>query len=821
MAFTHNRPSARRHTVLENEVKTDGTYTITRLRGGSSSESRSNANVTYKTSYHNDAIHNGLHPVSSQYISEGNTVTNAGDSFASGATQDERVTSIFSHTKDVCSRSTFATGSQSRQDTGTDNVFGNGNSNSASSTFRSFRSYGSSITEQSGQGFASATGSTKRVSRDGDGNSGNYIVRTTLSNSFEFGGTTEKVAAGSVVNMTTTTFRGDTTLFKETGNTGEMPNGNTNDPGVTNDGNQTVTDRTRHEEAVFNMTTPTQIEEIIAETVTTTTEFDFLYKVKSSNLLSTFFSSYPIKTSTTSENGQYATISKDAFTTNRETLTNTPVSEYTKYTVHGAAAFLTGGVRLSNGFVSNPTTASTVIPIALTQPPLDQSVSYQLYVAARDQSNIVGNALTNLTENHNTLGVTSSEGTQIYSDFTDYGHPVNFHDTESRGYVYDSRTFRSNFFGDRTTNIKATTTQTENSGFGGSYTLNGYVPDVQTQNFTRAGSDGIVEATFWSTYYRPGVSTLGHGQQLKGTRNIGNTISLSFLASVGPSSVTRTDEFGIDTRDRGATLISFDKGLEGGIQYETSTDISGAIRGFKNATIAHEYITTTTLSQSSSNISVNTASSESYESICHPILGRTFNRSGFKLNRYATFLPKGFYGNIYTHIKGGGHNSDLGNVEFIHEADGSSIIKYAKNFSYLSTQSFNTGSSATQTATSCAMSSSSHTNLKGLIVIENATDDDNYHRTVLVESEGDRGYFGGFAFTNDNGFIANGGGIPFSFHAFDANNSSVIDVPLTGLGNYSNIVTQTLPANAMIFLNQTTVPFARTNIGLDVVDRFQ
>jgi hypothetical protein len=119
------------------------------------------------------------------------------------------------------------------------------------------------------------------------------------------------------------------------------------------------------------------------------------------------------------------------------------------------------------------------------------------------------------------------------------------------------------------------------------------------------------------------------------------------------------------------------------------------------------------------------------------------------------------------------------------------------------------------------MSSSSHTNLKGLIVIENATDDDNYHRTVLVESEGPRGYFGGFAFTNDNGFIANGGGIPFSFHAFDANNSSVIDGPLTGLGNYSNIVTQTLPANAMIFLNQTTVPFAKTNIVIDVVDRFQ
>ncbi len=821
MAFTHNRPSTRRHTAIEDEVKTDGTYTITRLAGASSSESRSNANVTYKTSFHNDAIHNGLHPVSSQYRSEGNTVTNAGDSFASGATQDERVTSIFSHTKDVCSRSTFVTGSESRQDTGTNNAFGNGNSNSASSTFRSFRSYGSSITEQSGQGFASATGSVKRVSRDDDGNTGNYIVRTTLSNSFEFGGTTERVAAGSVVDITTTTFRGDTTLFKETGNTGEMPNGNTNDPGVTNDGDKTVTDATRHEEAVYNMTTPTQIEEIIAETITATTEFNFTYKAKSSNLLSTFASFYTIRTSTTSENGQYVTISKDAFTTNKEILTNTPVAKYTNSTVHGGVAFLTGGSRLSNGFVSGASTANTITPIALTQPPLVQNISYQIYVDAIGETNKVGKRLTNLTENHNTLGFTSSEGTKIYSDFTNYSHPVNFHDTESRGYVYNSSTFRSNFFGSRTTNVKATTTETTDDGFGGSYVINGYIPDVTTRNFTQVGSDGIVEASYWSTYYKLGSSTIGHNQRLKGTKSRGHTIYYTYIDPVGPSSVTRTDEFGVGTVNRSATLISFDKGVEGGVQYETSTDISGAIRGFKNATIAHEYITTTTLSQSSSNISVNTASSESYESICHPILGRTFARSGYKLNRYATFLPSGFYGNIYTNIKGGGYNSDLGNVEFIHEADGSSIIKYAKNFSYLSTQSFNVGESATQTATSCAMSSSSHTNLKGLIKVENATADSNALRTVLISSNGPRGYFGGFVFTNDNGFIANGGGIPFSFHAFDANNSSVIDVALTGLGDYSNIVTQTLPAKAMVFLNQTTVPYARSARGFDVVDRFQ
>jgi hypothetical protein len=821
MAFTHNRPTAQRHYAIAYEVKTNGTQTTSRIEGASSSESFSNDNNTAKSSFHVNAIHNGEFPAETRKLSTLNTNTYSNNGGHNGNTNAIQVTSVFDHTRQEVSRSTFQTGTDLGQDSGTGNVFGNGESYSASSTYRMFQSYGSSISERSGQGRRYFTGSRKRVSRDDEGNTGNYVVRTTRSNSFSFGGTTKREAAGTVVNFTTTTYRGDTTLYVEAGNTGEMPNGNTNDPGVTNDGDQTVTDGTRHEEAIYNFTTPTTIEEVSAKTITETTEVNFTYRVFSSDLLSTFASFYPIKTSTTNINEEYITISKDSFTTQKEILTNKPVAEYSVFTLHGdGCSFLRGGSRLTNGFVSGPSTTSVLTQLYITQPPLNQVNQYDIYVPTVQQTNRTGNAITVLNQQDNDIVFTSSEGTKIYSDFTNYSHPVNFNDTETRGYVYDSTTFISRFYDTGTTDRKRTITNTEDDGYGGSYELNGYSQDVTTRNFTRAGSDGVINVSLLTTFWSLGQSKFGHFQRSNSIAR-GHTIYQSFIARVGPQSVTRTDEFGVGTVNKSATLISFDKGVEGGVQYETSSDISGAIRGFKNATIAHEYITTTTLSQSSSHVSVNTASSESYESICHPILNGALYRLGYKLNRYATFLPSGFYGSIYSNIKGGGYNSDLGNVEFIHEADGSSIIKYAKNFSYLSTQSFNVGESATQTATSCAMSVSSHTNLNGLIKIENATDNDNYHRTVLVSSAGVGGYFGGFVFTNDNGLIANGGGIPYSFKAFDASNSSVIQVDLTDLGAFSNIKTKTLPANAMVFLNQTTVPFSREGLDLDVIDRRQ
>ncbi len=820
MAFTHNRPSARRHYAIENEVKTDGTQTVSRIAGASSSESTTFDGGTNKTSFENKAIHNGNHVVSSQYLSTLNTATRVGDGFASGMTGEIVVTSIFSDTQGECSRKTFNTFSETRKDTGTGNAFGNGRSASSSSTYRSFRSYGSSITSSSAEGFYSFTASRKRQSGDGDGNTGNYTVRTTNSTNFSIGGTTERVAAGSVVNATTTTYIDSLTYIKIAGNTGETPNGDTVDQDQTITGSDTVTNFTRHLEAVYHNTTPTTIEEVIPEVVTATEKVNVSYPAKSSNLLSTVVSFYEIRTTISSYNGAYQTVSKDGFTTDKQTITNTPVGTYGEFTVHGEASFLKGGVRLSNGFVSGASLTDKLTELYITQPPLNQAISYEIYVPSVGETQKTGNAITNLTQPHSIIGYTSSEGTKIYSDFTDYSHPVNFNDTESRGYVYDSSTFRSYYYDYKTTNRKRTTTNTEDDGFGGSYNVQGYFPDVTTENFTRSGSDGVIDVSLLTTYWKEGNSVRGYFQR-SNTKPRGHTIYESFLSKVGSPSVTQTAEFGVGTRYRNATLITLDKGEEGGIQYKSSSDISGAIRGSKNATIAHEYVTTTVLSQSA-NVTVNTAASNSYESICHPILGRTNFRAGYKLNRYATFLPSDeYYGDIYTHIKGFGYNSDLGNAEFIHEADGSSVIKYAKNFSLFSTNSVNKGSMASQNAATLGMSSSSHTNLKGLIKIQKGGNDANLRRTRLIETGNGRGYFGGFVFTNDKGIVANGGGIPYSFKACDANNSSIINIGLPDLGDYSNIKTKTIPANAMIFLNQTTVPYSRSNIDLDVVDRFQ
>ena len=490
MAFTHNRPSTRRHYAIENEVKTDGTYTVSRMGGASSSESFTNNNATYQTSFdNNNVIHNGTHVVSVQKLSSLNTVTGGGAGYGSGQTGEIEVTSIFSATIYENSRKTFNTYSESRDDTGTDNAFGNGRSASSSSTFRVFESYGSSITESSAEGFSSFTGTRKFVSADSDGNTGNYTKRTTQSKTFNQGGTTEKVAAGSVVNATTTTYIDSLTYNKITGNTGETPNGNTVTQDQTITGDDTVTDFTRHEEAVYNQTTPTSREEVSAETITVTFQANVTYPVKSSNLLSTFASSYTVRSSTTAENGQYVTISLDAFTTDKSILSNKPVAEYSQYTIHGNARFLRGGVRLSNGFVTGASLTDKLTQLYITQPPLNQAISYEIYVPSVGETSRSGNAITNLTQPHSIIGATSSEGTKIYSDFTNYGHPVNFNDTDNRGYVWDSTTFRSNFYGSRTTNIKRTITNTDDSGFGGSYNVQGFNPDVTTETFTRAGSD--------------------------------------------------------------------------------------------------------------------------------------------------------------------------------------------------------------------------------------------------------------------------------------------------------------------------------------------
>ena len=236
-------------------------------------------------------------------------------------------------------------------------------------------------------------------------------------------------------------------------------------------------------------------------------------------------------------------------------------------------------------------------------------------------------------------------------------------------------------------------------------------------------------------------------------------------------------------------IITYDKGPQGGVQYEKSIDVSGAVRSTRSMTIADEVITSTTYTSPAATINItgNTAESNSYTYSAGLALGLEL-----KLNRYLSYFPHERYGDIVSSI-------DSMQYSYSDEGIGSSIIRFTSTGKYSTTKDGTAGSSLN------AQSFSSE--LFGIVKPGLGAVYEEGQRTALKASyfeaifESAKDILGGQKFTDKTGIYEYGSQSPlYSFYAFGPNDSSLITQAIGDIITGSDTLrTISLPAQSVIF----------------------
>jgi len=492
------------------------------------------------------------------------------------------------------------------------------------------------------------------------------------------------------------------------------------------------------------------------------------------------------------------------------TLTNIPFGTYLNYAVLGGAYFGTGGTTLENGLIKSASTA-TSIKAAFKQPILEQSMSHgAVSVNETNTFSTIGiSSTTGLTTS--TVVTSSTKKSGIGATTTTYTNSVDFGKDVTTGLVFTESTYRSNFFTTSEVNIAfitTTSTTTRRNGF--TYTLLDY-ENVQTSfESLYVGSDDYEIYTYTGSPSLPNITVTNLSAYEFITNETRSNYGATYRWIKNPSQPSNHLIFVNQTR-YGKSLITFDKISGNGVQYKTSSDLSGAIRGSKNVTIADEKITTTTTEYTDSEnpliLTVNTGESGSYESCGLPLV------SAQSLNRYATFLPQDGYGDMAFEIYDSELSRSSGRIHLSKIKAGSSIARYTKEITYSTS---NSNGSNTITA---------DTVLNGLIKIEvgENSSDELQNATPITYNLSSQGFFGGFAFTDKPGLLANFYGIPTTFALFDKDGSTSFQEdfsnyrsPILSSGGNWKI---TLPDGAMLFQDLTTLP--RQSRGTYIFDRKQ
>jgi hypothetical protein len=367
---------------------------------------------------------------------------------------------------------------------------------------------------------------------------------------------------------------------------------------------------------------------------------------------------------------------------------------------------------------------------------------------------------------------------------------VDFDTVRSQANVFDTFTYSERFSAPATTDASGYTTEESTDEIAGVTTFQcDSIVSSSTGSFnqTYVAESGLAEigGSYITTNLGTGTTQFGLTQKTN-TATIGKVKTISRAT---PLELLRTTAFGIGQKYATRNIITYDKGNQGGVQYKTSNNISGAMRSPRNVSIAHAYITTTNTTSRNSigsttsaiNVTINSSITGSYLSKNLPL---SFSP---QLNRYAPFLPAGNYGDIY-YLAPGAY------VYLSNSADGSSIIKCIKEFAY---NTANGNSRATTTI---------DTVLFGLLKVEQGGNDANYKKTKLYA--GGANSFGGGVFTNRKGAVINVNAPPATYYAFGTNGSTAVAQNLTGIGDGYNFVTKELPANAMIFMREDVQAYA-------------
>jgi len=525
---------------------------------------------------------------------------------------------------------------------------------------------------------------------------------------------------------------------------------------------------------------------------TVTTSKSFSYSSSSSNLIETESSSYSVKTTTRDFNSPNYTYvrSSERYKTEEEKLSERVGKFYGLSTIHGGGAFISGGDTLDNGAITGATFGSTFSDPFVSQHTYFNTYEIELYKGNFNTANLdIWNASYFSDDVVDTITFASSELSIITTTSSELTETVDFGRLTSSAKVFTNLTLSDYYY-------------EEGVSFGESYyeTTTSYANAIATvfsgytsTTFKRSTSYKAIDGTSIFTW----ISNVFSSDTYNTTAQIGDqrtVLSKSYTEKETQGQIenrANTDKNkGFSINYHSEKLITYDKGRQGGVQYEKSSDVSGAVRSTRSMTIADEVITSTTYDSPAAtmNITGNTAESNSYTYSAGLALGLEL-----KLNRYLSYFPNERYGDIVSSI-------DSMQYSYSDEGIGSSIIRFTSTGIYSTTKT-GTGESSLNTQ-------SFSSELFGIVKPGLGEVYEEGQRTDLQVFDFDAPFggqkkiiLGGQKFTDETGFFEYQAlASPYSFYAFGPSDSSLIKqdaTDITTIGDPERSIS--LPANSVIF----------------------
>lgn len=757
MAFTHNIPYGTRHYGIGYSAHTNTPQFVTSTL--SSFESQSYTARAF-------------HPTPSRSISTKSTKVESFDAqskkFTSesfdGKTSNITLTNTSTRSEYQNFAGSEANGTLGGTTAGSSNGASFGQTTLGSTSYNSTRrmlSFSETATFNDGTNNGTTSGTSLHSSRSDRVGSNSYTAQSGITQSRKAGATGEDsdgeqtTASGETTNAFSTTFSG------------------------------TVAAVTGRQKTSID-TTVLQYERLIIGSVTTSTSSS--YSLLSSNLLSTYSDSYSFRTSKTTGGG-VTDLTVENFIQETISYSNFTDNTFRVYTVSGGGFFVTGSDILPNGILINPSSESVVTDSRVFSNDFNSVVvSNHAGLSNTLTETRAFGAIATITVD--SIIFTNSTDTKLSHRFSTINSTLDFGESVNTIKSFYTTTYQVGFQSIGTRTFRSRTETTTDSSAGKS-TFIGSGSTYITSTITKpVFGDGSFDSFTFTQLVDTFLSNVTLTYNLGNSRTYLNLFDQVTQGSIVESLPRNTNTgFASSQPQVRNTIATIDKGLQGGIQNRTSTNISGNIRSSRSITIADQLISTTT--SSSSHITVNSAISQSYtKSAGFPL------DLDISLNRYMSFFPDEQYGSIFTQYESMPYHLSL-------QAGGRSIIQFT------STGKYSTGDTSSRTTKSFA------TGLKGLVEVGLGASFPNGTGLRILSTNGVNFFeskkviHGGAKFTDAEGMYFYSGAMPpTSFYVFGSNNSSVISLNSTDIGREHNFGTITLPANSIAFAPNNSILLA-------------
>lgn len=545
------------------------------------------------------------------------------------------------------------------------------------------------------------------------------------------------------------------------------------------------------------------------ETLTQT----FTVKSLDASNLRTAISTYEYDNTTTVSSIINVTYTDQGYETESILVTEFRPQVYDISTIYGAA-WIGGGSTLPNLAVTGASEIST-IGGSESQITTFNSFSFEYYkntgspqittyrVGSVGQINVVTTATTDKQDTR------IIDGVEFTPSVLDFG--INFYEGTDEFPVYtnQSTTYNSRYTDTTTSDrevLSILPVERENVF---STVFEGFVENTADESKTFIGSDGFSSFLIIgkTSSYKNYTTYFG----LSGT-NTSASSSRTLKISRG-TAITSNNLTNAATLQPRLTVLTYDKGNQGGIQYDYESDISDAARMTAPISITDALPTTTTSQQSDTRLTntfgVNTDNTKSYT------LTNALPLTFLRLNRYYKYIPTNSFnnGNINGIVTGFKtitdessstiYESTLGSVENIYVENGRSIIRFSSSGSYLTTSLYPPTRTDQTTKSFSTLLTGAVENSRGNSFAQGQQTAVKYTQFFNDEIN----MCGGQIFTDREGVLIFSSNLPpLTFKIFNRESADDETVTLSstdGVIGFENTIS--LPANGALFINTAPI----------------